>query len=111
MRVLLDECLPVNFRHELRGHEAHTVQWARFTGKKNGDLIEAAENAAYDVFLTVDQGLPHQTHSDSHTLAVIVLSSPTNQLEDLRLLVDLVLNVLTKIAPGQIVTVQLPPHS
>lgn len=108
MRVLLDECLPVNFRHELRGHEAHTVQWVGFKGKKNGDLLQAAENAGYDVFLTVDQGLPYQAHGDSRTLAVIVLSSPTNQLEDLRLLVDSVLHAISNIAPGQIVTVQLP---
>ena len=82
MRVLLDECLPLNLRHELRGHEAHTVQWAGINGKKNGDLLQAAENAGYDVFITVDQGLPHQTHSGSRTLAVIVLSSPPTSLRN-----------------------------
>jgi uncharacterized RmlC-like cupin family protein len=106
MRVLLDECLPLDFRHELRGHEAHTVQWAGFKGKKNGDLLHAAENAGYEVFLTVDQGIPHQAQSGSRTIAVIVLRSRTNQLEDLRLLVDAVLHVLAGIAPGQIVTIQ-----
>jgi hypothetical protein len=38
VKVLLDECLPLDFRHDLRGHEAHTVQWAGFKGKKNGEL-------------------------------------------------------------------------
>lgn len=52
MRVLLDECLPLDFRHDLRGHEAHTVQWAGFKGKKNGELLQAAESAGYEVLLT-----------------------------------------------------------
>ena len=31
-----------------------------YKGKKNGELLEAAEVAGYDVLLTVDQGIPHQ---------------------------------------------------
>ena len=88
------------------GHEAHAVQWAGFKGKKNGELLQAAEDAAYDVFLTVDQGIPHQIQGGGRTLAVIVLRSRTNQLEDLRLLVDSVLHAIASIAPGQILTVQ-----
>jgi predicted nuclease of predicted toxin-antitoxin system len=60
MKVLLDECLPIDFRHELRKHEVHTAQWAGLKGKKNGELLRAAEAAGYDVFLNVDQGIPHQ---------------------------------------------------
>jgi len=32
-------------------------------GKKNGELLRAAEAAGYDVLLTVDQGIPHQRPS------------------------------------------------
>ncbi|MBK5290094.1 MAG: DUF433 domain-containing protein [Acidobacteriia bacterium] len=60
MRILLDECLPLDFRHSFSSHEAHTVQWAGFKGKKNGELLLAAEIAGYNVLLTVDQGMPHQ---------------------------------------------------
>lgn len=28
MKILLDECLPLDFRHSFSGHEAHTAQWA-----------------------------------------------------------------------------------
>jgi hypothetical protein len=107
MRVLLDECLPIDFRHELSGHEAHTVQWAGFKGKKNGELLRAAESAGYEVLLTVDQGIPYQASGGARkTVAVIVLRSRTNQLEDLRLLAGPVLDALASIAPGQIVTVE-----
>jgi len=53
MRILLDECLPVDFRRAFSEHEVHTVQWAGLKGKKNGELSAAAETAGYEVLLTV----------------------------------------------------------
>ena len=52
MRVLLDECLPVDFRHSIPGHEVHTAQWAGLKSKTNGELLQAAELAGYEVLLT-----------------------------------------------------------
>ena len=78
MKILLDECLPLDLRHNFPGHETHTAQWAGFKGKSNSDLIRAAEAAGYDVLLTVDQGIPHQTAATIQRLAVIVIHSPTN---------------------------------
>jgi predicted nuclease of predicted toxin-antitoxin system len=44
MKILLDECLPVDLRHSFPGHEAHTAQWAGLKGRKNGELLRAAGN-------------------------------------------------------------------
>ena len=46
---------PVDFRHSFPGHEAHSAEWAGLKGKKNGELLQAAEGAGYQVLLTVDQ--------------------------------------------------------
>lgn len=54
MKILLDECLPLDFRHRFPGHDAHTAQWAGLKGKRNGELLRVAEVAGYDVLLTVD---------------------------------------------------------
>ena len=54
MKILLDVCLPVDFRHSFPTHGAHTAQWAGLKGKGNGELLRAAEIAGYDVLLTVD---------------------------------------------------------
>ena len=105
MKVLLDECLPLDFRHSLRGHDVHTVQWAGFKSRKNGELLLAAEMAGYDVFLTVDQGIPHQQHSASRKLSIVVVRSATNQIEDLLPLADAILSALAAITPGQIVLI------
>jgi hypothetical protein len=56
MKILLDECLPLDFRYSFPG--AYTAQWAGLKGTKNGELLRAAEAAGYDVLLTVDQGIP-----------------------------------------------------
>ena len=54
MRILLDECLPFDFRRSFPSHEAHTAQWAGLKDKKNGELLRAAEIAGYEALLTVD---------------------------------------------------------
>ena len=60
MKILLDECLPIDLRHSLSTHEAHTFEWAGLKGNKNGELLDAAELAGYEVLLTMDQGVEHQ---------------------------------------------------
>jgi hypothetical protein len=56
----------------------------RLKGKKNGELILAAELAGYDVLLTVDQGLRHQQSSAGRKLSIMLMRSQTNQLEESR---------------------------
>ena len=58
MKILLDEGLPFDFRDRFSNHDAHTAESAGFKGTKNGDLLLAAEQAGYDVLVTVDQGMP-----------------------------------------------------
>ena len=103
MKILLDECLPIDFRHHFPAHDAHTAQWAGFKSKKNGELLRAAEAAGYDVFLTIDQGIPHQQHLQDRKISVILIRASTNQLNDLLPLVQAILVALETIRPGQIV--------
>ena len=63
------------------------------------------EMAGYDVLLTVDQGIPHQQHSASRKLSIILVRSRTNQIEDLLPFVHAILNALKTITPGQIVPI------
>lgn len=105
MKVVLDECLPLDFRHSFTGHDAHTVQWAGLKGKKNGELLRAAEAAGYEVLLTVDQGIPRQQLGRLQKLSIVVVRSRTNQLEHLRPLVPAILQALESIQPGQTIVV------
>jgi len=105
VKILLDECLPLDFRHHLPGHQVHTAEWAGLKGLKNGQLLREAVSAGYDVFLTTDQGIPHQQNLAQHNIGVLVIRSRTNQMEDLLPTVGAILRELKTIQPGQIVGV------
>lgn len=100
----MDECLPVDFRHSFEGlHDAHSVEWAGFKGKKNGELLRAAEMASYDVLVTVDRAIIHQTNA-GRALSIVIIHSKTNRL-DLLPLAPGILHALATIIPGQIVSI------
>ena len=107
MKILLDECLPLDFRHSFPGHDAHSVEWAGLKGKTNGELLREAERAGYEVLLTIDQGIPHQQRMADRNLAIVVIRSRTSQLEDLLPLVEAILKALQTITSGQVLPVGL----
>jgi hypothetical protein len=101
VKILLDECLPLDFRLSFPGHEAHTAEWAGLKSKKNGELLRAAELAGYEALLTVDHGISHQSPADRR-IAIILLHSPTNQLEHLQRLASAIERRLKTIQPGEV---------
>ena len=79
-RVLLDENLPQKLRLSLSGHNVETVAYRGWAGISNGALIRAAEQAAFDVMVTADQGLNFQQNLKGRKLAIIVLSTNKDSL-------------------------------
>lgn len=75
-------------------------------GRKNGDLLEAAEAAAFDVLITVDQDIPDQQNMAGRKIAVLILCAPTNRLRDLRAVVPAALSALRGIQPGAVVRIR-----
>ena len=58
MRLLLDECIDERLRLSFAEHDCQTARFAGFAGLKNGQLLDAAEAAEFDVLITVDQNIP-----------------------------------------------------
>ena len=54
MKALLDEDIPHKLRGHLSAHETVTVAYLGWSGLKNGELLKAAEGAAFDVLVTSD---------------------------------------------------------
>lgn len=73
MRVLLDECVPVQVRNALVGHEVATVSGFGWKGKENGELFAAAEHAGFDVLVIADKNLRHQQNLQSRRIAIVEL--------------------------------------
>ena len=86
MRLLVDECIDERLRLLFPGHECETARFANLAGLKNGRLLEAAEEAGFDVLITVDQNIPDQQNLSRRKIALVILCGPTNRLRDLALL-------------------------
>jgi hypothetical protein len=74
MRVLLDNGVPRGVAAAL---SEHIVEEARSRGwdlLRNGELLQAPENAAFDVFVTTDRNLSYQQNLTNRKLAIVVLS-------------------------------------
>ena len=101
MRVLLDECLPRKLKRDLPGHHVQTVPEAGWASIKNGELLRLAASD-FDVFVTVDRGLPHQQNLEGIDLVVITLVAANNRLATLRPAMSSVLALLELARPGDI---------
>jgi len=110
MRVLLDECVPRKVKNHLPGHECVTVPDAGLAGKKNGELLSLAEQAGFEVFLTVDHGIEYEQNLAQRKIAVVVVYAKSSRLNDLIVHIPTILNALASIASGELIKVgQLRP--
>lgn len=105
MRVLIDECVPHDIRHQLPGHSASTVSYMCWSGKKNGELLSLMIQDGFEVLLTVDQNLKHQQNLSAAGIAVVVLVADSTELSDLIPLMPGACAALGVIKPGDVVEV------
>jgi hypothetical protein len=105
MRVLVDECVDEGLCKYLHGYDCQTARYAGFAGLENGQLLTAAENAKFDVVLTVDRGFEYQQNLGKRKIAVIIFCGKSVLLEDLIPLVPECLEQLESIHSGQVVRI------
>jgi hypothetical protein len=84
VNILLDECVPSRLALLLTGHSVTTAQRRGWAGIKNGDLLRLAET--FDI-------------------AVILIRSPSNRLEDIRRLGPELLEALGRATPRTLTAV------
>jgi Domain of unknown function (DUF5615) len=104
MRLLLDECVPKALMRELTGHDVSTVQSMGWAGTRNGALLRLA-SSAFDLVVTVDQGIEYQQDLSGLSIAVVVLLAASNDVSDLRPLVPELVDVLRAIQPGRLIRI------
>ena len=101
MRVLLDECLPRKLKHDVRADFVSTVPEMGWASIENGTLLRLAE-PEFDVFLTRDRNLEYQQNLTTFDLAVIVMVAATNDINDLKPLMDAVNATILSIKPTEV---------
>jgi len=108
MRVLIDNCLPVDLRHHLRGHDVETAAYRGWGGLENGELVVTAVEAGFDALITVDQGTDMARATRGQAIAVIQISGArSNRLEDVLPYVQGILRTMLSAQPGAVTRVRV----
>ena len=73
MRILLDESVPVQLRNALAGHDVSTVMDMKWRGASNGELLDRAERAGFDLFVVADKNFQYQQNLRRRRIAILEL--------------------------------------
>lgn len=106
MLVLFDQSAPSPLRAHLKAHavtEARDRGWDRLV---NGDLLNVAEAAGFEVFVTADKNLRYQQNLTSRKIAIVVIGNA--QWRVLRIYVDRVVSAVDGATPGSYAEVSIP---
>jgi hypothetical protein len=107
MKILLDESVPQKLWLLIGGgHTVVTAWYQGWSGLKNGALLDAAEQAGFDLFITADQELSYQQNLTGRKLALIVLS--TNNWSFISAHIGAVVAAIDAVKPGSYAKVEIP---
>lgn len=106
MLVLFDQSTPVPLRPFLKGHNVETAWQRGWDRLKNGDLLNAAEQAGFEVLVTPDKNMRHQQNLPKCKIAIVVLGNP--QWPALCKYVDRVISAVNAATPGSYFEVEIP---
>jgi len=95
MKILLDECVTKKLITYLVNYEVTTVSKKNWNGLRNGELMKKAEEDSFDIFLTIDKKMLHQQNFSEYNLIVVVLDSPSSEIEILKEYVQNFLNQIS----------------
>lgn len=105
MKILFDQGTPVPLRIHLTGHEVSTAYSEGWAQLENGELLRAAEDAGFQIFVTTDQNLKYQQNLETRNIAVAVLLSTS--WPKIRQKVDLVTEAINGLSSGGYVEITI----
>jgi len=105
VKILFEANTPAPLARFLRGHEVVRADELGWQGLENGALLDAAEQAGFDLLLTCDQNVRYQQNLASRKLALVILSS--NHWPTLRRIAARIATAVDFVQTGQIVHVDV----
>lgn len=106
MRVLFDNGTPRGVAAALSGHTVEEARSHGWDALRNGELLDAAEAAGFDVLITTDRSIRYQQNLSGRRLAIVVLGK-ARWLLIKRRLTEIAAAVNTA-APGSFTEVEIP---
>lgn len=105
MKILFDQGVPVPLRKHLEPEfvkTAYELGWSKF---ENGALLNEAELAGFDVFVTTDKNLKYQQNVPSRVISIVVL--PTTNWPVLKQYTTLINQKVVETTAGSFVEIEL----
>lgn len=107
MKVLLDHNVP----HELRSlfpetHDVYTAQYLDWADHEDDELLRAAEEASFSVFVTLDRNLPNQQELHTYEIGIIILAVHPTTPVHLKRQMDRILDSLPRAAAGEMIVLE-----
>ena len=106
MKILVDNCVVKRFGPLLADHEAIHASQIGWSKLENGDLIRAAEEAGFEVMITVDKNVQYQQSLAGRKISIVVLSPIFVYYEDIAALVPQVCQVLADLPSGSFIVIR-----
>ena len=107
MKIILDESVPKKLRLLIEGNHMVVTAWFQgWDGLKNGALLDAAEEAGFDLFITADQELGYQQNLSGRKMAILVLS--TNNWSYVKASIGKIMAAIDATAPSSYTEVEIP---
>jgi hypothetical protein len=106
MRTLFDQGVPRGLAASLRGHEvteARKLKWERVS---NGELLNLAERASFELLLTTDKNVRYQQNLAERRISIVVLGNSPWWL--VRQHLDAIAAAVNAATPGSYAEVEIP---
>ena len=105
MRVLFDNGTPRGIAAALTGHIVEEARVHGWDTLSNGELLDAAEAAGFDVFVTTDRNIRHQQNLAARKIAIVVLGKGRWKLIKNRL--PAIITSLASATPGSFAEIEI----
>ena len=106
MLILFDNGAPRGLSRFLTGHSVEEARERGWEELSNGDLIDAAEKAGFEVMVTTDKNIRYQQSLGARKIALLVLGH--SQWPMVKLVADAIAAAVNTAKPGSYVEVEVP---
>ena len=106
MRILFDNGTPRGVASALLGHIVDEARLHGWDTLRNGELLDAAEAAGFELFLTIDRNIRHQQNLTARRIAIVVLGKGRWRL--MRAKLPEIAAAVNAATPGSFTEVEIP---
>ena len=106
MRILFDHGTPSGIAKALSGHEVTEAIERGWNRISNGELLQIAEAAGFELLLTTDKRIRYQQNLTGRKIAIVVLGNSTWRV--VRLYLERVAVAVNAATPGSYAEVDIP---